>query len=137
MIRLYNMLRDRISEHNSYSIIYQDIEQTDEESIGIYLLDGGDTKETLDNKKTYRVLNIHIQVQSKKLGNINSPEDGFNVCKGIINSLDSIEANSLIGDIKVISLTQLGNILFIGKNKENIPIFSIDYKIKYVFKEEE
>ena len=137
MIRLYDAIRDIIATRNSYSIVYQDIEQSDTETIGLYILDGGDTLRTIDNKVTYRVNDIHIQVQSKRLGEINSPQDGFNVCKGIVESIENVIPGNYLGDIKVLSIIPQGGILFIGKNKENVPIFSINYKIRYVFKEEE
>lgn len=136
MIRLYDAIRDIISTNNSYDVLYQDLELSSSEAIGLYINDGGDTTYSIDGKVLSRVNNLHIQVQSKALGETYSPQDGFAVSKGIANRIEAIIPNSLLGDVYIISIVPIGGILYIGKNKENIPIFSINYKIKYVFKEE-
>ena len=59
MIRLYDAIRDIISTNTSYDVLYQDLELSSSEAIGLYITDGGDTTYSIDGKIISRVNNLH------------------------------------------------------------------------------
>lgn len=126
MDELYSMLKSVMP--TSYKIKLHDIAENEPNVVGIYFLDGGDDYLELAGDVLNSVYNIHIQVQSdnSKAG----IKTGYSYCSDTVKGICSLTGYTYNG-MYITDISLLGNILCIGKTKHGIPIFSINFKIKY------
>lgn len=133
----YNELYEFIDSilPKDYNITWGDMDELSENSCGIYLRSGSSSfKRDLSNNvyvdSCSLVLNIHSNKSST--GVLDGNDYACRARRALVNVVNQINEK---GTIHILKIDPLGNVNHLGKNIQGIPVYSINFKILYNYKE--
>lgn len=135
---LFKAVKD-IIDNDEYLISFNDINTKKEKVVGLYIKSGSTyDRSMLNNILQYSArLVFNVQAENSRLGII----QGTEYCEMLIEKLTASVRNGCRvykGDninIYIYDIKLIEGVNTLGKNEMNIPIFSVNFIIKYGFEE--